>query len=122
MTQIAFTDPTQVCLVADFYHGNPVDLEKLSKSNWNGIKCPGVIMKCTQGTSYVDSAYKARATQAAGLGIQVAAYHFGTAVDAQARAEKALAEARDKKLDPAEIEQLEAVARFAIIQQLMKKK
>jgi F-type H+-transporting ATPase subunit epsilon len=44
------------------------------------------------------------------------------AVDAQARAEKALAEARDKKLDPAEIEQLEAIARFAIIQQLIKKK
>ena len=44
------------------------------------------------------------------------------AVDAQARAEKALAEAREKKLDPAEIEQLEAIARFAIVQQLMKKK
>jgi len=44
------------------------------------------------------------------------------AVDAQARAEKALAEARDKKLDPGEIEQLEAIARFAIVQQLMKKK
>jgi F-type H+-transporting ATPase subunit epsilon len=45
-----------------------------------------------------------------------------TAVDAQARAEKALAAARDKQLDPAEIEQLEALARFAIVQQLMKKK
>ena len=44
------------------------------------------------------------------------------AADAQARAEKALAEARDKKLDPAEIEQLEAIARFAIVQQLMKKR
>jgi F-type H+-transporting ATPase subunit epsilon len=44
------------------------------------------------------------------------------AVDAQARAEKALAEAREKKLDPAEIEQLEAIARFAIVQQLIKKK
>ena len=44
------------------------------------------------------------------------------AVDAQARAEKALAEARNKQLDPAEIEQLEAIARFAIVQQLMKKK
>ena len=44
------------------------------------------------------------------------------AADAQARAEKALAEAREKKLDPAEIEQLEAIARFAIVQQLIKKK
>ncbi|HVU39164.1 MAG TPA: ATP synthase F1 subunit epsilon [Opitutales bacterium] len=44
------------------------------------------------------------------------------AVDAQARAERALAEAREKKLDPAEIEQLEAIARFAIVQQLLKKK
>jgi F-type H+-transporting ATPase subunit epsilon len=44
------------------------------------------------------------------------------AVDAQARAEQALAAAREKKLDPAEIEQLEAMARFAIVQQLMKRK
>jgi F-type H+-transporting ATPase subunit epsilon len=44
------------------------------------------------------------------------------AVDAQARAEKALAEVREKKLDPAEIEQLESIARFAILQQLIKKK
>lgn len=44
------------------------------------------------------------------------------AVDAQARAEKALAAARDQQLDPGEIEQLEAIARFAIVQQLMKKK
>lgn len=85
MTQISFIDPTKVCLVADFYHGNPVDLAKLAKSTWNGIACPGVIMKCTQGTSYVDSAYKARTTQAASLGLQVAAYHFGTAVDAAAQ-------------------------------------
>jgi F-type H+-transporting ATPase subunit epsilon len=44
------------------------------------------------------------------------------AADAQARAEKALKEAREKNLDPAEIEQLEAVARFAIVQQLIKKR
>ncbi len=44
------------------------------------------------------------------------------AADAQARAEKALHEAREKHLDPAEVEQLEAIARFAIVQQLIKKK
>jgi F-type H+-transporting ATPase subunit epsilon len=44
------------------------------------------------------------------------------AADAQARAEKALAEAHATKLDPAEIEQLEARARFAIVQQLIKKR
>jgi lysozyme len=79
MTQINFTDPTQVCFVADFYHGNPVDLEKLSRSNWNGVKCPGVIMKCTQGGGYVDPAYRGRAAQATAAGFLVAAYHFGTA-------------------------------------------
>lgn len=38
--------------------------------------------------------------------------------DARKRAEEALAKAKDEKLDPAEIERLEAVARFSIAQQL----
>lgn len=79
MIQIQFTDPTQVCLVADFYHGNPVDLAKLAKANWNGITCPGIIMKCTQGGGYVDPAYRARKAEALAAGLLEAAYHFGTA-------------------------------------------
>jgi GH25 family lysozyme M1 (1,4-beta-N-acetylmuramidase) len=79
MTQIAFTDPAQVCLVADFYHGNPVDFTKLKAAAWNGIGCPAVIMKCTQGAGYVDPLYKQRASMAGSAGFLVAAYHFGTA-------------------------------------------
>ena len=94
MTQISFTDPAQVCLVADFYHGNPVDLEKLSRSNWNDIKCPGIIMKCTQGAGYVDPAYHGRAAQAGGLGFLVAAYHFGTAEQVSTQANNFLTHAQ----------------------------
>ena len=93
MTQIQFTDPAQVCLVADFYHGNPVDLARLRASSWNGIRCPGVIMKCTQGASYVDPAYRGRATQAENAGFLVAAYHFGTAEPVQTQANNFLTHA-----------------------------
>ena len=44
------------------------------------------------------------------------------AADAQSRAQKALAEAQQTKIDPAEIERLESIARFAIVQQLIKKR
>ena len=92
MTQIAFTDPTQVCLVADFYHGNPVDFTKLQAANWNGIKCGGVIMKCTQGASYVDPAYASRKIQAPPL--PVAAYHFGTGEPVQTQVNNFLTHAQ----------------------------
>jgi F-type H+-transporting ATPase subunit epsilon len=42
--------------------------------------------------------------------------------DAQARAEKALADAVEQDMDPAEIEQLETVARFALAQKLAKER
>ncbi|MEK9983518.1 MAG: ATP synthase F1 subunit epsilon [Opitutae bacterium] len=41
---------------------------------------------------------------------------------AQKRAEEALAKAETDNLDPAEVERLEAVARFAITQKLLKKR
>ena len=41
---------------------------------------------------------------------------------AQKRAEEALAKAEGDNLDPAEVERLEAVARFAITQKLLKKR
>lgn len=43
-------------------------------------------------------------------------------VEAQRRAEEALKKAQDEKMDPAEIEKLESIARFAITQQLIKKR
>ena len=94
MTQISFTDPAQVCLVADFYHGNPVDLGKLYAANWSGIKCPGIIMKCTQGAGYVDPAYHNRAAQTGSLGLLVAAYHFGTAENVQTQVNNFLTHAQ----------------------------
>ncbi len=42
--------------------------------------------------------------------------------DARTRAEQALAEAAEKGMDPAEVEQLEAIVRFSIIQRLAKQK
>lgn len=42
--------------------------------------------------------------------------------EAQKRAEEALKRAQEEKMDPAEIEKLEAVARFAIAQQLVKRR
>ncbi len=94
MTQINFTDPTKVCLVADFYHGNPVDLAKLKAASWNGVKCPGIIMKCTQGAGYVDPAYRARAAAATDQGLLVAAYHFGTAENVQTQTNNFLTHAQ----------------------------
>ncbi|MEO0795460.1 MAG: ATP synthase F1 subunit epsilon [Verrucomicrobiota bacterium] len=41
--------------------------------------------------------------------------------EAQKRAEEALQKARDENVDPAQIEQLEQVVRFAIVQKLAKK-
>ncbi len=41
---------------------------------------------------------------------------------AQQRAEEALRKAKEENLDPSEVERLEAVARFAIAQQLAKKR
>ena len=42
--------------------------------------------------------------------------------EAQLRAEKALAEAAEQKMDPAEIEQLETIVRFSLAQKLAKEK
>jgi lysozyme len=81
MSQIAFADPTQSCLVADFYHGNPVDFTKLAAARWNGIACPAVIMKCTQGATYADPLYAQRLGEAVAAGFLVAPYAFNTGDD-----------------------------------------
>ncbi len=55
--------------------------------------------------------------------IDVAQIDPDAAAAAQARAEQALAEARlRKEVDPAELEKLEAVTRFAVAQQLVKRR
>ncbi len=54
--------------------------------------------------------------------IDVKEIDLSKVAEAQQRAEEALRKARDEKMDPAEIEKLEAVARFAIAQQLIKKR
>jgi lysozyme len=78
MTAITIADPTQACLVADFYHGNPVDFSKLKAANWNGVPCPAVIMKCTQGATYADPLYAQRVATALDIGLLVAPYAFNT--------------------------------------------
>lgn len=94
MTQITFTDPIQVCLVADMYHLNPVDLTKLAVAKWNGVGCPGVIFKCSQGVLPPDSAYKARTAAARALGLLTAGYHFGTADPVQTQVNNFLTHAQ----------------------------
>ncbi len=54
--------------------------------------------------------------------IDVEAIDLSAVEDAQLRAEKALAEAADQKLDPAEVEQLETIVRFSLAQKLAKER
>jgi lysozyme len=79
MTALSISDPSQACFVSDSYHLNPVDFGKLAAASWNGVKCVGVILKCTQGAGDVDPLYASRVAAAKAAGLLVAAYHFGTA-------------------------------------------
>ena len=54
--------------------------------------------------------------------IDIAEIDLTAVEEAQERAETALAEARAKKLDPAEVEKLETIVRFSLAQKLAKKK
>ncbi len=54
--------------------------------------------------------------------IDVQEINLAEVEEARKRAEQALATAKELKLDPAEVERLEATARFAIAQQLVKKR
>lgn len=54
--------------------------------------------------------------------IDIAEIDISAAEEAQKRAQEALERAKNEKMDPAEIEKLESVARFAIAQQLVKKR
>jgi lysozyme len=81
MTQLTIADPSQACFVADFYHGNPVDFGKLAAGDWNGVKCPAVIMKCSQGATYADPLYAQRFGLARAAGLEVAPYAFNTGED-----------------------------------------
>ena len=85
MNTLMISDPTQACFVADFYHLNPVDFGKLAAASWNGIKCPAVIMKCTQGATYADPLYAERVGLARTAGLMVAPYAFNTGEDVAAQ-------------------------------------
>jgi len=52
--------------------------------------------------------------------IDVEDIDLSSVAEARKRAEQALAKAKEENLDPAEIERLEAVSRFALVQQLSK--
>lgn len=72
-----------------------------------------------QGFARVQSDTISILTEAA---IDTAAIDINLVEEAQKRAEEALQKARDENVDPAQIEQLEQVVRFALIQKLAKKK
>ena len=84
---------------------------------------PGEIdVETSAGTTKlaVDKGYARVLAEAA---IDVKAIDLSAVEDAQKRAEAALEAARhQKEIDPAELERLEAVARFAIAQKLVKSK
>lgn len=94
MTSLSIPDPTKACFVADFYHLNPVDFSKLKAANWNGVKCAGVILKCTQGAGDVDPLFASRVMAARAIGLPVAAYHFGTADNIAAQIDNFMSHAK----------------------------
>lgn len=68
-------------VVIDLYHGEgPIDFAAIKA--W-GIEA--VILKCTQGTTFLDPTFAVRAVDAAAAGLLVAAYHFFTVEDATAQ-------------------------------------
>jgi lysozyme len=69
--------------VLDLSHHNDVISWPEVKSA--GIK--GVILKCTQGTKYVDPTYAERKMAAQAAGLLVGAYHFATNADPTAQAD-----------------------------------
>jgi GH25 family lysozyme M1 (1,4-beta-N-acetylmuramidase) len=93
MTQLIIADPAQCCFVADFYHGNPVDFNKLKAALWNGVSCAAVIMKCTQGATYADPLYAQRVGLARDAGFLVAPYGFNTGEDVAAQVDEFLTHA-----------------------------
>jgi GH25 family lysozyme M1 (1,4-beta-N-acetylmuramidase) len=69
---------TDLCFVADMYHGNPVDFTKLAAASWNGIQCAGIIHKATQGAGLADPAYTLRRPLALAAGFLWGAFAFNT--------------------------------------------
>jgi GH25 family lysozyme M1 (1,4-beta-N-acetylmuramidase) len=69
---------TDLCFVADIYHGNPIDFTKLAAASWNGIKCVGIIHKASQGAGIPDPEYPLRRPVAIAAGFLWGAYAFNT--------------------------------------------
>jgi F-type H+-transporting ATPase subunit epsilon len=106
-------------LAGDLHLTNPGPNTALPPTHPDSGKPGPIHLAVDQGFARVMGDVISVLTEAA---IDVRSIEANTAAEAQARAEKALVEARDKKLDPAEIERLESIARFAIVQQLIKKR
>jgi lysozyme len=64
------------------HHNSSVNFEVLKNA-----AILGVIHKATQGVSYVDPTFRARATQASTCNMPLGAYHFGTASTPEQQAE-----------------------------------
>lgn len=93
MNALTIADPTQACFVADFYHLNPVNFDKLAAADWNGVTCPAVIMKCSQGATYADPLYAQRVGLARKAGLKVAPYAFNTGENVAAQVNEFLTHA-----------------------------
>jgi lysozyme len=81
MSALAIADPAQCCFVADMYHGNPMNagsFQRLAAANWNGVRCAGVILKCSQGATYADPLYAQRVAEVRAADLPVAPYAFNT--------------------------------------------
>lgn len=87
---IVIADVTHSCFVHDCYHLNPVDFTKLAAANWNGVKCVGVILKCSQGATYADPLYAQRVELARNAGLLVAPYAFNTGENVAAQVKEFL--------------------------------
>lgn len=66
---------------------NGIDISKWNPIDLSKVPCDFVIVKATQGTSYVSSRYKEQITQAKNLGKLLGVYHYASAGGAIAEAE-----------------------------------
>lgn len=71
-------------VVIDASHWQKIEPDGFAQMRAFGVR--GVILKATQGNSYIDKTYKVRCKAAANADLLVGAYHFGTDGDGETQA------------------------------------
>ena len=66
---------------------NGIDISRWNTVDLSKIECDFVIVKATQGTSFVSPTYKQQITQAESLGKLLGVYHYASSGGAVAEAE-----------------------------------